>query len=286
MACSTRPHPRVTRDRARCGDRHATLALRSTQRARGCGGQPAAGPDVLGRRRRIVACSRRPGTWLYALDAATGKPVRTFGDNGSIHLGRGLGLGGTPSVRLEHARRRLQEPADRRRTDSRERGRRHPGLRRADGRTEMDVPHDPPTRRRGLRHLAARCVEDGRRRLGLVRHSVDKARGIVYVSTETAGPDFWGGDRYGANLFANSVVALDAATGKRLWHYQIVHHDLLGSGPAGAADTAHRHARGQAHRCGRAGHQARTAVCLRSRHRSAAVAGRTNSRRRRHASPA
>ena len=40
------------------------------------------------------------GTWLYALDAKTGTPVRTFGDNGSIHLGRGLGLGGTPSIRM------------------------------------------------------------------------------------------------------------------------------------------------------------------------------------------
>ena len=57
-------------------------------------------------------------------------------------------------------------------------------------------------------------------------HSVDEKRGIVYASTETAGPDFWGGDRFGANLFANSLIALDANTGRRLWHYQIVHHDL------------------------------------------------------------
>ena len=57
-------------------------------------------------------------------------------------------------------------------------------------------------------------------------HSVDEKRGIVYASTETAGPDFWGGDRFGANLFANSLIALDANTGQRLWHYQIVHHDL------------------------------------------------------------
>ncbi|MBM3785090.1 MAG: c-type cytochrome, partial [Acidobacteria bacterium] len=57
--------------------------------------------------------------------------------------------------------------------------------------------------------------------------SLDEARGIVYVPTETALPDFWGGDRAGANLFANSLVALNANTGKRLWHYQLVHHDLL-----------------------------------------------------------
>ena len=40
-------------------------------------------------------------------------------------------------------------------------------------------------------------------------------------------PDFYGGNRHGMNLFANSLVALDATTGKRLWHFQIVHHDLL-----------------------------------------------------------
>ena len=57
-------------------------------------------------------------------------------------------------------------------------------------------------------------------------HSVDEKRGIVYVSTETAGPDFWGGDRFGANLFANCIIALDANTGRRLWHFQTVHHDL------------------------------------------------------------
>ena len=56
--------------------------------------------------------------------------------------------------------------------------------------------------------------------------AIDTERGIVYISTETAGPDFYGGERYGENLFANSVVALDADTGERIWHQQLVHHDL------------------------------------------------------------
>jgi quinoprotein glucose dehydrogenase len=56
--------------------------------------------------------------------------------------------------------------------------------------------------------------------------SVDTARGVVYVPTGSASPDFYGGGREGANLFANSVLALDAATGRRIWHYQTVHHDL------------------------------------------------------------
>ena len=57
--------------------------------------------------------------------------------------------------------------------------------------------------------------------------SLDEKRGIVYVATKTAEPDFYGGARHGDNLFANCLVALDAATGKRLWHFQIAHHDLL-----------------------------------------------------------
>jgi quinoprotein glucose dehydrogenase len=55
---------------------------------------------------------------------------------------------------------------------------------------------------------------------------LDAERGIVYAATETAGPDFWGGRRFGENLYANSLIALDAATGRRLWHHQLVHHDL------------------------------------------------------------
>ena len=56
--------------------------------------------------------------------------------------------------------------------------------------------------------------------------SVDDERGIVYVPTGSATYDFYGGDRLGENLFANCLIALDARTGKRLWHFQTVHHDL------------------------------------------------------------
>jgi quinoprotein glucose dehydrogenase len=56
--------------------------------------------------------------------------------------------------------------------------------------------------------------------------SVDDKRGIVYIPLGSAAYDFYGADRIGNNLFANSLVALDARTGKRIWHYQTVHHDL------------------------------------------------------------
>jgi len=56
--------------------------------------------------------------------------------------------------------------------------------------------------------------------------TVDDELGMVYIPTGTARYDFYGGNREGENLYANSVVALNAATGKRVWHFQTIHHDL------------------------------------------------------------
>jgi glucose dehydrogenase len=56
--------------------------------------------------------------------------------------------------------------------------------------------------------------------------TVDEKRGIVYIPLGTARYDFYGADRHGQDLFGNSILALDARTGKRLWHFQTVHHDL------------------------------------------------------------
>ena len=55
---------------------------------------------------------------------------------------------------------------------------------------------------------------------------LDEERGIVYVPTGSAAFDFYGGYRTGENLFANCLLALDARTGERVWHYQLTHHDL------------------------------------------------------------
>lgn len=56
--------------------------------------------------------------------------------------------------------------------------------------------------------------------------SLDEARGIVYAPTASAKYNFYGVDRKGADLFADTLLALDARTGKRLWHFQMVHHDI------------------------------------------------------------
>jgi quinoprotein glucose dehydrogenase len=56
--------------------------------------------------------------------------------------------------------------------------------------------------------------------------SVDDTRGLVFLPTGSPAWDFWGGDRHGENLYGNCVLALRAATGERVWHYQVVRHDL------------------------------------------------------------
>ena len=60
--------------------------------------------------------------------------------------------------------------------------------------------------------------------------ALDEATGMLYVPTGSAAPDFYGGDRKGSNLYANTLLALDAQSGKLLWHYQFTHHDLWDRG--------------------------------------------------------
>ncbi len=64
--------------------------------------------------------------------------------------------------------------------------------------------------------------------------SVDTKRGILYAPVASAKYNFYGADRQGANLFSDCLLALDARTGKRLWHYQMVHHDIWDYDPATA----------------------------------------------------
>jgi len=68
--------------------------------------------------------------------------------------------------------------------------------------------------------------------------TVDEKRGIVYLPIASAKYELYGGDRLGANLFADCLLALDARTGKYLWHYQTVHHDLWDYDPNAAPQLA------------------------------------------------
>ena len=72
--------------------------------------------------------------------------------------------------------------------------------------------------------------------------TLDTARGIAFIPLGSPTYDFYGADRIGANLFGTSIVALDARTGMRLWHFQIVHHDLWDMDPSAAPQlTTIRH---------------------------------------------
>ena len=102
--------------------------------------------------------------------------------------------------------------------------------------------------------------------------SVDDERGIVYVPTGSATYDFYGGDRLGENLFANCLIALDARTGKRLWHFQNVHHDLVGLRQRLGAAAGDGPPQRPARRRRRAGGQDRFSLRLQPRHGCAALA--------------
>lgn len=75
--------------------------------------------------------------------------------------------------------------------------------------------------------------------------SVDEARGLVFLPIGSPSYDFYGGDRHGANLFGNSLVALEAGTGRRVWHQQLVHHDLWDFDPPAQPILADVPMRGQ-----------------------------------------
>ncbi|HEV7406314.1 MAG TPA: PQQ-binding-like beta-propeller repeat protein [Chthoniobacteraceae bacterium] len=164
------------------------------------------------------------GNHLYALEAKTGQLIRGFGENGSLHLGTGLDTATPPNIGLN-------TPGVIYRDLLIIGGIGGPGALRA-----FDVHTGE---RRWVFHLIPRPGEEGydtwpaeayQTATGLMPwcgQSLDEKRGIVYISSKTAEPDFYGGARHGMNLFANSLVALDAATGRRLWHFQMVHHDLL-----------------------------------------------------------
>lgn len=171
------------------------------------------------------------GPHLYALDARTGRPVAGFGRDGRVDLREDLGrdvtglhlISTTPGVvwrDLVIMGMRVGEgpaPAA-------------PGHIRAydvrSGRLRWTFHTIPWPGETGYETWP----EDAWKRVGGANTwsgiSLDAERGIVFAPTGSPTYDFWGGNRLGANLFANCILALDAATGKRLWHYQVVHHDV------------------------------------------------------------
>jgi quinoprotein glucose dehydrogenase len=169
--------------------------------------------------------------YMQAIDAKSGESIRTFGDNGIVDLRKGL-------ARAEGTDRRVQS--------------RTPGkiwknlliMGSAAGEGWVTPPgdiraYDIVTGKRVWQfHTVPLPGEfgydtwpkDAYKYVGGANNwgemSLDEERGIVYVPTGSATYDFYGADRHGTNLFANCLLALDVRTGKRLWHFQTIHHDL------------------------------------------------------------
>lgn len=168
--------------------------------------------------------------WLYALDPATGKPIPDFGVQGRIDLREGLGrdpakqsiLLTTPGVIYKDlliVGGRTSEglpatPGDIRAYDVRT------------GKTKWSFHTIPRPGEFGYNtwpRYAYKVAGSANNWAGMC---VDVKRGLVFAPTGSSAMDFYGANRVGDNLFANSLVALDANTGKRVWHFQAVHHDI------------------------------------------------------------
>ena len=185
-----------------------------------------------GSERRVFAAA---DNFIYALDATTGKVISTFGVNGRIDLREGLGRDpATQGVRLTTpgvvfkdlliVGGRVGEalptsPGDIRAYDVRS------GALRWSFHT---IPFPGETGHQTWPRNAREYSGGANNWAGM---ALDDARGIVYVPTGSAASDFYGADRAGDDLFANCLIAIDAATGKRRWHFQIVRHDIWDRDP-------------------------------------------------------
>lgn len=169
---------------------------------------------------------------LIALDAATGMPCTDFGDNGTANLLEGIeplvdpweyNLTSPPTVvgdrvivgsSVADMIRRVQPPGAVRGYDVRT-GKLVWRFNTIPQESEFGAStwHDKNRRDQGGANVWSTMT-------------ADISRGLVFLPISSAGPDHYGGDRPGENLFSDALVALDAATGKRMWHFQTVHHDV------------------------------------------------------------
>lgn len=171
---------------------------------------------------------------LYEIDAKTGKPVETFGKNGTVDLHEGIQEG------LEHNIMNLSVTASSPGIVYKntfvlgsavsEGGDAAPGYIRAfdviTGKLKWvfhTIPRPGEVGYETWPKDAWKSVGGVNNWSGMV---LDEKRGAVYFGTGSPGSDFYGGDRAGADLFATSVMSLDAETGKMNWYYQTIHHDL------------------------------------------------------------
>ena len=171
------------------------------------------------------------GQYLYAINPDTGEPILTFGEMGKTDLHAGLGedhfykfvVANTPGViykDLYILGSRVDE----------ESGAAPGHIQAFDVRTGKvrwvfhTIPQPGEFGHETWENPDAWKTAGGAN--SWAGMALDEEAGIVYVPTGSAAYDFWGGDRKGANLFANCLLALDANTGQRIWHFQTIHHDI------------------------------------------------------------
>jgi quinoprotein glucose dehydrogenase len=166
---------------------------------------------------------------LIALDARSGKPLAGFGKEGTVDLKEGLGRDiaeTSPPAVIGNLVIVGSSLGDNQRMDY------PPGVVRA-----YDVSSgalrwtwDPIAVHHPDDKAAATWAGPNAARTGGANAwsilSTDAQRGLVFVPATSPSPDYYGGERKGMNLYANSIVALHAATGKQAWYFQVVHHDL------------------------------------------------------------
>ncbi|HXG64995.1 MAG TPA: pyrroloquinoline quinone-dependent dehydrogenase [Blastocatellia bacterium] len=171
-----------------------------------------------------------PDGKLFSLDARTGKPDPAFGKHGVVELREGierdltkLAYGATSAPAVFENLVILGFSVDEGFVAA-------PGdIRAFDARTGKEVWRFRTVPRPGEFGSETWKGESWKERGGAnawggVR--VDTGRGLVFAGLGSAAHDFYGGDRVGDNLFANCVIALDARTGRRVWHYQLIRHDI------------------------------------------------------------
>lgn len=193
------------------------------------GTQPARGVAYWtdGRHGRILAGVMN---FLYCLDAATGKPIASFGEAGRIDLRKNLRgdfeqqsiVLTTPGIVYKdmiivggrNPETHPAPPGDVRAFDVRT------------GKLRWNFHTIPHPGEPGIETWPTDAWKTAGAANNWAGMSLDVQHGIVYIPTGSAVFDFYGGDRLGNDLYANTLLAIDANTGKRLWHFQGVHHDI------------------------------------------------------------
>jgi quinoprotein glucose dehydrogenase len=184
--------------------------------------------DSTGADRRLLFASDHS---LRALDARTGKPILSFGDNGAVNLKTGLDrVPESLSLVQSTTPGRVFENLLILGSATNEGYKSGPGdIRAFDVRTGRLVWTFHTIPRPG-EYGYDTWPKDAWKKVGGANvwgeMSLDEQRGILYAPTASAKYNFYGANRTGADLFADCLLALDARTGKRLWHFQMVHHDI------------------------------------------------------------